>query len=41
MVLKNTEKLLSNGGEALFVAVYDSAYFYIYNKVIIYSIGEA
>ena len=33
MVLKNTNQLLSNGGEALFAAVYDSPYFYIYNKI--------
>ena len=33
MVLKNTQQLLSHGGEALFVTVYDSPYFYIYKKL--------
>lgn len=33
MVLKNTNQLLSNGGEALFAAVYDSPYFNIYVKI--------
>ena len=33
MVLKNTNQLLSNGGEALFAAVYDSPYFNIYDKI--------
>ena len=33
MVLKNTTQLLSNGGEALFAAVYDSPYFNIYDQI--------
>ena len=33
MVLKNTQQLLSDDGEALFVSVYDSPYFYIYNEI--------
>ena len=33
MVLKNTNQLLSKGGEALFAAVYDSPYFNIYDKI--------
>ena len=33
MVLKNTNQLLSTGGDALFAAVCDSPYFNIYNKI--------
>ena len=33
MVLKNTTQLLSNGGEALFAAVYDSPYFNVYDQI--------
>ena len=33
MVLKNTNQLLSNGGEALFAAVYGSPYFNIYDQI--------
>ena len=33
MVLKSTDQLLSNGGEALVAAVYGSPYFNIYDQI--------
>ena len=33
MFLNNTNQLLSNGGEAFFVAVYDSPYLHIYKDI--------